>query len=273
MRNRRLDEIELVAIDTETTGLYAISGRLLEIGAVRFTLDGSVHGEYQQLINPGESIAPEVQQINRISDDMVAEEPTVDQVLPGLVDFLDSDNTLVMAHNAAFDLGFLGAAFSKCGITLPALPVLDTLALARLLLPRAPNHKLETLCTVLSLPRGTHRALADAHAVRALFLALAQTRPDVQTLEQLHQLTPLLGFADGDVVPIEAPPGFEALALAMEERRIVTIVYDGGSKGIAPRPVTPISLLRSNGASFLLARCELEGRDKQFRLDRVREVR
>lgn len=273
MRNRRLDEIELVAIDTETTGLYAISGRLLEIGAVRFTLDGSVRAEYQQLINPGEPIAPEIQQINRISDEMVAEQPTVEQVLPTLVDFLESDNTLVMAHNAAFDLNFLGAAFSKCGIALPALPVLDTLALARLLLPRAPNHKLETLCTVLSLPRGTHRALADAHAVRALFLALAQTRPDVQTLEQLHQLTPLLGFADGDVVPIEAPPGFEALALAMEERRIVTIVYDGGSKGIAPRPVTPISLLRSNGASFLLARCELEGRDKQFRLDRVREVR
>lgn len=273
MRDRSLSEMELVALDTETTGLFPSSGRLLEIGAVRFRLDGTVVGEYQQLVDPGEPVAPLIQQITGISDAMVAGQPDIAAVLPGFVAFLGVSDTLVMAHNAAFDLGFLATALSRSGLALPPHDVLDTLSMSRRLLPRAPNHKLETLCTLLSVPPGTHRALADAHAVRALFTSLLRDRPQLHTVRGLKTVAPLLTFAEAVMVAIEAPLGFETLAQAAAEGRAVTIVYDGGSKGCAPRSVTPLSLVQAGGVSYLMAVCHIATREKQFRLDRIREVR
>lgn len=130
-RRRKLVETEFVAFDLETTGLFPVVNRIVEFGAVRFVLDGRELGTWEQLVDPECPIPPEVTDIHGVTDAMVHGKPTLVQVLPGFLDFLGVPDTILLAHNATFDLGFLNFAAAKTGLTLPANHVIDTLDLAR----------------------------------------------------------------------------------------------------------------------------------------------
>ncbi|GAB3302576.1 DEDD exonuclease domain-containing protein [Epidermidibacterium keratini] len=128
-------------------------------------------GEFQTLVNPERSIEPYVQVLTGITDSMVAAAPTIDAVLPAFLEFAGLDRqhsqTIVVAHNARFDVGFLKAAASELAITWPRHRTLDTVLLARRAIPRdeVPNYRLESLAMHLgSRTRPTHRALDDARA-------------------------------------------------------------------------------------------------------------
>ena len=98
-----LQAYEFVALDLETTGLGPKWHGIVEIGAVRFRLDGTVLGEFSQLVNPQRFIPRQVIRIHGITNEMVADQPTIDEVLPEFVEFLGSpENTICMAHNARF---------------------------------------------------------------------------------------------------------------------------------------------------------------------------
>src|SRR5579862_9400645 len=96
-----------VAFDLETTGLYPAGDRIMELGAVKFGLDGQIHGIFQQLVNPGRWIPPHVIGIHGITADMVREQPSSAQALPAFLDFV-GDADALLAHNASFDAGFIG---------------------------------------------------------------------------------------------------------------------------------------------------------------------
>src|SRR6266576_5350104 len=159
----RLTDITFVALDTETTGLQPIVHRLVEIGAVRFRLDGWELATFQQLIDPEIPIPPEVQQVHGITDRMVRGQPTIEHILPQFIEFIGHRDTILLAHNAPFDLGFLPMALIRLGIVFLPHYLFDTLDMARRLYPTWPSHSLEHVAMRLKVANGAeHRALSDA---------------------------------------------------------------------------------------------------------------
>jgi DNA polymerase-3 subunit epsilon len=160
-------------LDLETTGGSVASDAITEIGAVRLFEDGRNAGVFHSLVNPLRPVDPFVSNLTGITDDMLADQPTVNLVLPDLLEF--AAGSVLVAHNAPFDIGFLRAAASQHNIEWPLLRVLDTVTLARdVLAPGAvPNHKLATLAYYLGARTSpNHRALADAYATADVLVAL-----------------------------------------------------------------------------------------------------
>ena len=173
----RLTDITFVLFDTETG--FPIMHRLVEIGAVRFRLDGRELATFQQLIDPQIPIPPNVQQVHRITDAMVRGKPTVEQIMPHFIEFFGAPATVLLAHNAPFDLGFLAMALTRLGIAYPPHYVFDTLDIARRLYPAWHSHRLEHVAARLKSANAVeHRALSDARLVKATFLAMLKDIPN-----------------------------------------------------------------------------------------------
>jgi DNA polymerase III epsilon subunit family exonuclease len=267
----RLTNITFVAV-TETTGLFPMMHRLVEVGAVRFQLDSREIATFQQLINPHIPIPPEVQRVHGITDAMVQGKPTVERVLPEFIEFLGAPNTLLLAYNASFDLGFLALALIRFGIVYPPHDAFDTLDIARRLYPTWLSRSLEHMATRLNVANGAaHRALSDARLVKDVFLAVLRRTPTLKTIADLAHLWPLLTFADAPVCAIHPPLGFEALAMAMTERCAIMIVYEHGWQQPTPRMITPRLVLEVQGVAYLIAHCHLSDAERTFRLDRIWE--
>ena len=256
---------EFVAFDLETTGLSPELDRIVEIGAERFRADGTVLGHFERLVNPLRPSGPTARAVHGIPDELLARAETADRVLPEFLGFLgDPASTTLLAHNASFDAGFLGRELARIGRGLPAHAVVDTLALARRRWPELRSHKLGTLAVRLNLdPEGPHRALADSRRVRGLWLALHDgAGPD--------DPNPLAYPVFDGRGPLPAPRGWSAVASAIERSEVVRIEYRGGTRGTSPRDVSPLAFANRGGVAYLVARCHLDDREKQFRLDRVR---
>jgi DNA polymerase III subunit epsilon len=159
-----LSEVDFVVVDLETTGGSAASCAITEIGAVRVR-GGEVVGELQTLVNPGTAIPPFIALLTGITDRMVRDAPRIEAVLPTFLDF--ARGSVLVAHNAPFDVGFLKEAARRTGAPWPGFAVVDTVHLARQVLSReeVPNRKLSTLARYFGSPTTPdHRALTDARA-------------------------------------------------------------------------------------------------------------
>lgn len=162
-----------VVFDVETSGLSLRAGhRIIEIGAV--ALKGrEIIGEFNSLINPGRALDSRAVAIHGITGEMLGGKPDPNEIFPLFRRFL-GDARLV-AHNARFDVGFLGAEFERIGLSLTN-KVFCTLSLSRRFYPKLPNHRLETvyrhLCGEISDTTRRHRALDDARLTMEVWLAL-----------------------------------------------------------------------------------------------------
>ncbi|HYN28631.1 MAG TPA: DEDD exonuclease domain-containing protein [Dermatophilaceae bacterium] len=156
--------VTFVVVDLETTGGSPAESGITEIGAVKVR-GGEVVGEFQTLVHPGAPIPAFISVLTGITDAMVAGAPRVDVALGAFLDF--AAGSVLVAHNAGFDVSFLKAAAATSGRDWPAFPVLDTVHLARQLVTRdeAPNHRLASLAALFrSTTTPDHRALHDARA-------------------------------------------------------------------------------------------------------------
>lgn len=153
---------EFIAIDIETTGLEADRDRIIEIAAVKYA-DLRESDRFCTLINPGIRIPRFITEINGITNDMVKDAPTIKEVLPRFIEFIG--NSVLVAHNARFDLGFLNHNAWRLGYKSDN-PYIDTLSLCRNVFPGFCNYKLGTVAENLGIDlRNAHRALADTRAV------------------------------------------------------------------------------------------------------------
>lgn len=163
----------LIAFDVETTGLYTDSAGITEIGAVKFTADGTVVDTFASLANPGYRVTPPITRLTGITQPMVAKAKPIDDVLRDWLAWL-GPAPLLVAHNAPFDLQFVHAALDRLGEEGLEFRVVDTLAWARAASLPVPDHKLETLLDHIGYKaERLHRAAADAAGVMALCLFLA----------------------------------------------------------------------------------------------------
>ncbi|MDG3003894.1 exonuclease domain-containing protein [Paludisphaera mucosa] len=253
-----------IALDLETTGLDPASDRVVEIGALVFDADGLVVETFERLINPGRPIAAAARAINGILDSDLAEAPPAADVLPDFVHLLGrTPDAPLLAHNAAFDAGFLGMELTRAGMAIPDRPVLDTLPLARAALPELRSHRLDLLVAHFGIaPQARHRALSDAAAVMDLWLRLDGPAADdvARVSYPIH---------DGSR-PVRPPIGWERLDEALGRGRPVRIAYDGGTRGDVPRIITPRSFAHRGGVAYVVATCHIDSVEKSFRLDRIR---
>jgi DNA polymerase-3 subunit epsilon len=184
---RPLSSVEFVVVDVETTGWLAEQAAITEIGAVRVA-GGDLQAEFSSLVNPGQLIPPEITALTGISDAMVTRAPPIAEVLPAFLAF--AAGSVLAAHNAPFDIGFLTTACQRCGLRWPRFRVVDTVALARDVLGEAEvaDRKLATLAGHFGTrTHPEHRALADARATAEILQRLLDrlAAEGVRTLGQL----------------------------------------------------------------------------------------
>ena len=148
---------EMVAFDIETTGLNAGSDRMTEIGAVIYA-GGEIKETFNTFVDPGMHIPAEITQLTGITDRDVKGAPSEAEALKSFLEFV-GDRPIV-AHNADFDTGFMSAAAARSGIEFEPV-YLDTLVLARALLPDLKRHKLDIVSNRLSLPEFNHHRASD----------------------------------------------------------------------------------------------------------------
>ena len=165
-QDARLDE-EFIVFDTETTGLSARNNHLTEIGAVLFR-NGQVEDTFNTFVNPGEPIPPNITALTGITDEMVADAPTPAEAVKDFLDF--AGNRILVAHNADFDAGFIGAAAEQAGIEFQHT-YLDTVALSRYVNPELTKHKLDTLADYFHLGEFNHHRACDDAAMLAMIFA------------------------------------------------------------------------------------------------------
>ncbi len=164
---------DYVVVDIETTGSDPGRHRITEIGAVRVR-GGEIVDEWSTLVHPGRRIPGFIVRLTGITDEMVAEAPSFDEVAAGFRDFLG--DAVFVAHRASFDHGFLKAEFARLGERLGG-PVLCTVVEARRHFPGLPSYGLAALCRHFEIPLETHhRALCDARATAAVLLKIREAR-------------------------------------------------------------------------------------------------
>ncbi|KNX36950.1 DEDD exonuclease domain-containing protein [Luteipulveratus halotolerans] len=186
-----LRDVTFVVVDLETTGGSATASEITEVGAVKVR-GGEVLGEFQTLVNPGLPIPAFISVLTGITDRMVASAPRIDTVLPAFLEF--AHDTVLVAHNAPFDVTFLKVNAERLGLPWPGHRVVDTAHLARQLVTRdeAPNRKLSSLAQLFgAATTPDHRALHDARATVDVLHALLGRVGNlgVHTLEELGSFT------------------------------------------------------------------------------------
>lgn len=264
-----LEAVTFAALDVETTGLNPRFGdRICEIALLKFQ-GAQLLDSFETLINPGRPISPGAQAVNRISDEMVADAPWFGQVVDRVLKLLNG--SVILAHNALFDLGFLSAHL--CSLRLPALdnPLVDTLALARRCY-RFPSNSLGNIAVALGLDvSGQHRAMGDAKIVREVFEKFLRDfqRRGVETLGDL------LGLQGGSI-PF---PGMEEVVLppqideAVKAGKRLLIRYISAYNQETVRVVEPLEVNAYLDNIYLVAFCHLRQEQRTFRLDRILEMR
>ncbi|MCR5737003.1 MAG: 3'-5' exoribonuclease [Eubacterium sp.] len=160
---------DYVCVDIETTGVNTKWSKIIEIGAVKVR-NGEVVETFSELINPGEKLTPFITELTGITDEMLADKPGIEEVLPKFIAFAKED--VLLGHNLMFDFGFLKQnavnlkqSFEKRGM--------DTLKIARKALPNLHSRGLEYLCNHYGiLDENHHRAFNDAKVTSELYLIL-----------------------------------------------------------------------------------------------------
>jgi len=187
---RHLSATTFVVLDLETTGGSPGVNAITEIGAQKVR-GGQVIGEFQTLVNPGVPLPPFITVLTGITESMLIPAPKIDEVFPQLLEFLGSEaETVLVAHNAPFDIGFLKAAAIKTDFSWPEYIVVDTVSIARAALGRdeVQDCKLATLAEFFGASiEPNHRALDDARATVDVLHGILERLGSfgVSTLEEL----------------------------------------------------------------------------------------
>ena len=161
---------DFICIDLETTGLNPKRDRIIEIGAVKVR-NGQIAETFQQLIDPKQQLEERVELLTGISSKELEGQPTIQEVLPVLREFLGED--VLLGHRVLFDYSFLKRAFINEKIPFDRKGI-DTLKLARQFVTDCESKKLESLCKHYGITHQAHRALGDALATVELYQKLVK---------------------------------------------------------------------------------------------------
>ena len=201
---------DFVVFDIETTGFSPVNNRIIEIGAVK-VCGGQVTERFSTFVNPQVPIPFEIEKLTGIRDDMVTDAPLIEEVLPRFLEFCRG--AILVAHNAGFDMSFMLENARRQSLPMEH-PYIDTVGIARVLLPNQAKHTLDAVAKTLNISlENHHRAVDDAECTAWIFVKLIQMleEKDIHTLAQLNAL----GAASADLV--KKSPTYHAIILAKND--------------------------------------------------------
>lgn len=275
-------EYPVVAFDTETSGSNPIESEIIELGAVKW-FKGEVIGKFQTLLSPRDLLTPENIRIHGITNEMLVGAPLMSDKILEFCQFIDS--SILIAHHAPFDLGFLTIAIEKAGLKFPNCFHLCSSLISRALL-HTTNHKLQTLVKELRLVGGdAHRAYDDAYACLQVFIKSCEKLDQAGELqgqfafeENANKKATLEKLLSVQVKKIDwesyrlytvQDEKLKALVKAAEQKKTISIVYAGGSTKSKPRPVTVYGIVRNPDGDYISALCGIDQQRKRFYINKI----
>ncbi len=175
-----------VVFDIETTGFNSVNDRIIEIGAVR-VVEGEIKETFSEFVNPERPIPYKITQLTTITDDMVKDAGTIEEILPQFLKFCEG--SVLVAHNAGFDTGFIRENAKRLNLPYDHT-VVDTLGLARCLMGHLGKFTLDNICKHLNIILETHhRAVDDATATGKIFVEFISMlkEKDITDLDQVNE--------------------------------------------------------------------------------------
>ena len=249
-RDEPLDQADYVIFDLETTGLSAHYDRIIEFGATRYS-----HGQHKDdidfFINPDRQLRDFIKKKTNITQEMVDAGRPIKEALKAILEFFG--DSVIIDHNAAFDIGFLNEALKNNGLPQIKNPVIDTLPLSRYMYPHQRSHTLEDVARTLGISYDdtkVHRAIYDAQVLESVYLGL---------LSVLEQTTPKLNMKDlenltsKDVILTARPK--HVIAYAKNEqglKDLYKIISLSSTEYLANVPKTPRSLIEKYRENLII---------------------
>ncbi len=190
-----------IVFDTETTGLSATSDRMTEIGAVKIK-NGVVSDIFSTFVNPERSLTAEIIELTGITDEMLIGAPSEKDALLEFYKFCEADDAILVAHNASFDMGFIGAAAKRAELPCHFTSI-DTVAISRALYKDLKKHSLDSVAKHLKLPAfNHHRACDDAKILAEIFLVMMRDLTAKRSAKCVSQIN--TACADSDPKKLKA---------------------------------------------------------------------
>ena len=199
-----------IVFDIETTGFSSIRDKIIEIGAVK-VVNGEIVDRFSTFVNPERPIPFEITNLTGITDQMVMEYPPIETILPQFLEF--AGGGVLVAHNAGFDVGFIEQNCRNQAIE-QKFTYVDTVALARILLPTLSKYKLNIVAKALGISlENHHRAVDDAGATAEIFVKFVEMLRDrnVTTLKEMNR------FGDRNVNAIRKMATHHIIILAKND--------------------------------------------------------
>ncbi len=185
-RGQSLSETYVV-FDLETTGFSPLNNKIIEIGAVK-VVEGKITERFSTFVNPEAPIPFKVEELTHIRDDMVLSAPKIEEILPDFMEFCEG--AVMVAHNAEFDMSFISKNCERQGLSCE-YTVVDTVALARVLLPQLNRFKLNNVAKVLKVSlENHHRAVDDAACTAEIFVKFIHMMKErgIEDLDQVNDM-------------------------------------------------------------------------------------
>jgi len=253
-------------LDLETTGLSPWFGdRVCEVGIV-ITEGKRIKEQYQQLVNPESPLSPGAASTNGLTDDDLKSAPLFAEIAPKVLGALS--DTVVVCHNAQFDIQFLDSEFKRLGHEIQIPNLIDTLSLARQFFD-LPSYSLLSIAEAFHVPMtNMHRALNDALTARGIFFGM------MDQLKQFNKpLDDYIGIYNSPVWPNEGIQLPTELGEAIYSNKPIFIRYVDGDGKESERWITPKQVMGLSDYVYLQAHCHLRNAERNFRLDRIVEVK
>ncbi len=199
-----------VVFDLETTGFSPLANQIIEIGAV-LVEEGKITDRFSTFVNPHVPIPYRIEQLTGISDPMVEDAPDISEILPKFLEFCQG--AVLVAHNASFDVGFVERNCQRLGLSFDFTSV-DTVGMARFLLPALNRFKLDTVAKALQIPLyNHHRAVDDAACTAEIFVKFVEMCQE----REIYDLKELNRQGSVSVDQIRKLPTYHAIILATSE--------------------------------------------------------
>jgi len=244
---------DYVVFDIETTGFSPVSNRIIEIGAVK-VCGGEITDRYSTFVNPDVPIPFEIEKLTGIRDDMVVDAPMIDRILPEFLAFCSG--CVLVAHNASFDMSFIMENARRMSIPTDFTYV-DTVAIARVLLPGQAKHTLDAVAKTLGVSlENHHRAVDDAEATAHIFVKFIKMLSE----DGIYTLSELNALGADSVEAIRKLPSYHAIILAkndMGRTNLYRLVSQSHLTYFNKRPKIPKSLIMKYREGLILgSACE-----------------
>ena len=253
-KNQQLNG-EYVVFDLETTGLSAANDKIIEIGAVK-VINGVITDRFSTFVNPNVPIPYRIVDLTGISDEMVINAETIEEVLPKFMEFVG--DAVLVAHNAAFDTGFINAKLADIGVS-RNFTIVDTISMARCLIPTISKYTLDHVAKTLKISLDNHhRAVDDAECTAEIFIKLCNRLKDagLNTLDEAN------AFARDDEASIRKLPHYHIIFLAKNETgrvNLYRIVSESHLKYYNRVPCIPKSFVEKHREGIIIGAACIEG--------------